>query len=830
MHGLCYNGQNNYKHFEDANMSIGRDNLYPSHRDIINLWLLRYGNQLGQTSVGGLCFGYAFAAMMDFSNGQRGVERFNQRLKIMGKYPTKVLNQKLSEAEKIKKDVFVAQKVWIEKLRNDQKNQPNDIASSSHIIELFNNLSRDEYYEIIAKVINSDFLDLPEEDDLTEEEKNSLILYFLNEYIGEKKDINIRLIDEIYIKQKINASITEFCIQKKLRQLTNIALNTGLQNNNNFDEDEGVLLDELNTFVQNIGIGQNLDFEFLHNTDIVNTSIYQNSLASFLLTSSIAAENQGLIAIETFLGTYSKKNLSIYFNDLEIYLAKISPKKPIHFELSITDHAILFTYIPSENDQKPAWVFFDSNGSKDINPINENSSAKSIPISEHSKHTMCDFVFHSFTRFNKPSKKNPKVTLSTTIYSSKKDASVAKDFVDRLNQSNPWQALHQSQQTNPDYMHLTKSLKPEEIESIYDRNDKKNTFYKRNKRDLLTINGVLGVGFAITGAIFGSLFSGGVLAGFLILAAITIITANAITWHRDQKKAAIEISKRRNQTEQAIHQMQHYPAKTSHRQMRSIFELIPKSRTIHKEKCYKIHDELTTKLVQFFNQKKTENSFSNLMFVSRNTGDNHPTEFSNHASKIYDELLKVKSDGAEIVLSRAASHAFNAVYYQSFFSTRSNDVNELYKKIVQIIDVDATIQKIFTRIKALAGKVYGFPGGTPIKIEGKVIRVSKQVSELYYLLEEIKSTKPDNKAKRLKMLAEVLSFAQSESSIFSSNKNFIRHDDVWRFFRQVNEMLVIKNDASIDLNHTAGTSLQMIINVDDKRPSPSYHQHPPSRK
>lgn len=165
---------------------------------------------------------------------------------------------------------------------------------------------------------------------------------------------------------------------------------------------------------------------------------------------------------------------------------------------------------------------------------------------------------------------------------------------------------------------------------------------------------------------------------------------------------------------------------------------------------------------------------------------------------------ELKSSGSpEIVLSRTITHALNAFYNRSEFSyyMRNDVVNNVYKKIIGLIDVDETFKKIEKRISELSGKVFGPFGGTPIEINGKNVRVSGKVAEVYEMLQNAKTKKYTNK---LMILADIVALSERETSITTSDKSYlgIRDDTVWQFFGQMNELFVVKEDASIDLLNT----------------------------
>lgn len=554
---------------------------HPSHGEIVDLFFkLGYGSTFDIISEKylsfGLCYGLSVASIIDFQDGERGVERFNKRLSIIGKYTTDELVNKINEANSIRYSVYKNNVNEIKKIRTEQALEPDGIVLDT------SNLTTQDYKEIISKVIKAEF------ENLNITDKNELINYFLKLYLLKEgkseivEDIIHINMNEYYVKQQINTAINEFLIQKHLQEKTNIELNKQMP-------DEGVLILEIETIIQNVAIGHTRSrFSELLDEHQKKFDILQDMLSAFLLTSSIETEKRELIKIKggSYVNTYNEDNLYEFLTFWGSSFKEEPFQSPISFLLHgpVPGHAISLTYLPTNKE----WVLFDSN----------NAPAKSTKdIRELSKLII---RYLSFDDEND-------VTFLIDIFSSKNDAPILQKHVDQYNKSEKYEI----RPSNKDAFARTARgvSDPEKVEKIFNESD--DSFLKRN-RGALAIGaglsfGLLALGTAvIAGGIAAgvslTVLSGGIAAA--ILAPIFLSVWVYITWSSDKKNLALRESKETAELEQSIHEMQNYPEpELSHTTMFNSLN-IPKSNTAYKKHCESLNKNLKSQLMEFFEGKK----------------------------------------------------------------------------------------------------------------------------------------------------------------------------------------------------------------------------------
>lgn len=753
-------------------------NIYSAHGTIIDLYFeLGYGNihdQLSRKFTSfGLCNGLSITAMIDFQDGLKGVDRFNERLSVIGKYTTEELVKRIKLANEIRYKVYKDYKEEINKIRKEQESTPDIILLEDGMDEI----KEDDYREIISKIIKAEF------ENLNAEQLDALIKYFLEYYLDLSdtiKDTNLVKKDSAYyVKQKINTAINELIIQK------NLDIETKVELKNQLGED-GELLLEIDTMIQNTSIGQDLfNHPELLNEDQKLSGVSQNTLAAFALTSSIQAEELGLInqAKGNFIGNCDEESVVLFFYHWNKKFEDKEFHSPIQFDIRANGHAILLTYL----SKKEGWVFFDSNHAPAKTIKDTKMLAKSLMISLAMEES--------------------KLTFSAKVFSSKMDAPALKKCADELNEEFEWKDMQKIQPENKsDAIKLaTKIGDTEKIKKIYEETE--DSFFKRNWPALS-----FGIGSS-------ALFFGGGIAlvtattlAFTLTFGIALAVCSPIilgmyiytVWCLDEKNTSISSSKDIVKIDQSIHEKQnYYESEFSHTNMLNTLN-IPRSNSAYKAHCKTLNIKLKEQIMAFFTIEDRKENFSSLFFGERvvNNEAKKKIPFSNHGKKMYEELLNDK-DSPEIVLSRVMSHALNALRNSSDFSCyiRNDAVKNIYNKISNLIDVDETFKNIEKRIEQLSDKVSGLFAGTPIEINGKSVRVSGKVAEVYMMIQNAKCA---NDSMKLNVLARLLKFSERESSITTSLKSFfsIRDDAVWQFFGQMNELFVVKESATIDLGNT----------------------------
>lgn len=765
---------------------------YAVHGTLINLI-----NKLQFSSeTRGICNGIAIQGMIDFYDGIKGVERFNKRLEIIEKYSTTSddsspdkrfeknpdkLIEKIDEVKKYKQELYENYifKIKDEKLNIDALLQ--QTLDKDKILLDAASLTEDEWEKIISPVITAEFPGLSETD------QKELLHYFYRLYVMsslfhdfncQEKQREIKkpsFLDKRDIKnlhQKINMQATRFIINKKIDEEFYTALG-----------DEGVILLEIEPMMYAVAVGHRIGHhtEFLEGKEALLAGKYAANISSaFSVIQSAAMEKRGVIKGASLTNFYDNALLKQFFDMLKSELDKQDFKNPLiiginnYIAKGAPTHAISIAYFGDDQ-----WGFCNSNS----------PPARII----HSTEFLADLIIDGLQADNEN-----KVTFNTKIFTSIEDAEKLKTCMTKLNQDPDWQTLYQPKEEFKNIEIL--AARNGDVKSMLAAETKRKTsFMDRHfgrKWHKLVLQ-CLGWGFLLGGLValpYTTFF--GIIVISLASAIGFGITSLNLAWTVQSIMTTIKDTQVQSllELEKTINEKQTSPApQYTHRFIDAVMGSKTRSRTGFRESVTKLSKDIRNQLEIFFSHTDTSPSFGLFFENTPLTLSQKSTPvFPPHVKKIYDELeeksCKTQEDYTpEEKLSRAISHAFDAFYHESFFSFKNHQTHAVYEKLIDLVDIKKTCEKIIERIKTLDNKVYA-GGGTVIHNEGKEFVVSEKAAEIYHGVQLI--LKEKDKDKQLQLLAEIL---HRGKEAFSSNKIWhpLRHEDVWKFFGQMNQFLVV---------------------------------------
>ena len=606
-------------------------------------------------------------------------------------------------------------------------------------------LNEEEYTTIISQVLDSEY------DDLNQPEKITLINYFLNLYFTKNKDFK-KINDEYYLKQVIDEKIRIFIINKLREKQIIERLNKEMGI-------EGELCLDLISHIYNAGVIQNLK----NRQELLEEKLlpigYQFLPSAIHFINPHNKNKKSLINPEkaVFVSNYHITDLETVFL---IWCNEINNKKiknPVTFFIECSEHLSFVKYFPAYDQ----WLIFDIN----------TGAAYFI---ENDIRILAQRVFQSHDNLIK----DDKITMGIQVLTANEDAEKLEQCTTVIYQKQDWKNIHKVKSRYDEKISTIANdvgyLKTKEATKI-----KPYTFSR--KAELMTGGSSIAAG--IGGFVLGIFILATVALTLEIWIALSIVALFSIACigvgaMLIPKKPKIDKGEHNAAIRSEIARRAEY--KNSHNEIHGILNLISKSLTVKKKhceiKCNNLEKKLSLQKSTHCEKMKTELKTLNVVKM---------------------KLNKIANPLADIVLSKTIAHAFNAKYYPSTTARlfRESTTNNFYAEVVQSVDIHATIHKIIAKIKALDGKVYGSHSGTPIIIDGDKIIVSRQVSILYGLLINIPNMKNINN--QYKALAEVLDFAKNASG-FTLEQSYFRHKDVWQFFSQVKEMLVIKENVLED--------------------------------
>ncbi len=786
----CLLNETAKKIFMERNLPI-----YPTHKRLTNL--LKETGYVKSDVISkvvekvfdrGVCLGVSAQAMVDFSDGKKGLERFNNRLSVIGRYSDDELIGLINNAWKLRREITEASKIVIE----------NNLDVLKEIT-----LSDDENLIAVAKVIEAQF------PALLLAEKIELAKYFLDKTKQYPSPLFLINSDKILVKKQIYSEKIKLKTQKYIEKEIN--------NNKFFQEKDGQVILEINTMLQNCAIAQDLS----KYTELINEcAISQNTLVSSSLINSLSVEEKGTKKIGVFTNEYDQPDIKSFLTQIEKIVEEDNIEGVVNFPLCCNDHQVHLAYFGNYE-----WGYFE---------INSNPAFLTTD-----KELLSEEIISSLSEKDD---KNKKATICIEVFSSKKNAEKLTTSIEKIKHPD---LIVSSENIEP-IVGLASSVGDRKAMDSVSEQSPVMGFWVRSLGSMWKFRTAILVISAITSIV--ALSFTGIPLLLLLVPVISIATFavwrmnSAETDIRKVEQAEKNVSEQYNEekltlgiVKNALESENTVPRDAFPREKSVI------SRVGYNKLTKKLNKNIQNGLIHFFSQTNANDSIFSManMFFNQDRivvdpkDEQHSILFSSHAKKIYAELNSVnkenkkdqdngkdkdKSDGKdkvknksdteppEIVLSRAISHAFHAYYNDSIL--RDPATNLVYKKLINLVDIELTLNKIEDKILLLDKKVHGFFAGTPITLNNKNVVVSHQVAEIYKMIELIRSAKTE-KAK-LFHLGKILSIGQKESSYFTTSKSLlkVRDDSVWDFFSHLNELLIVKNDAEFHVTKHAKSHTQ----------------------